>query len=182
MKKLRFVKISWQKFERDCLVLSKKLKDLKIDKIVAISRGGLVAARIFSDLLEIAISHITIASYQNIEKLKEPVITEVPTKTFEDETILIVDEVSDSGKTFKRAFSYFKNFPVRKIYTLSLYIKSKTKFVPDFYQKKINAWIIFPYEVKETATAFKKMFKNKKKTKAKLLQLGFKKWEIEEIV
>lgn len=179
MKKLRFVKISWQKFERDCFILSKRLRELKINKIVAISRGGLVASRIFSDLLEVPISHITIASYQNIKKLKRPVITEVPTKTFEDENILIVDEVSDTGKTFKRAFSYFKNFPVHKIYTLALYIKPKTSFAPDFWQEKFNAWIIFPYEVKETSTAFQKMLKDKKRAKTRLLKVGFKKWEID---
>jgi hypothetical protein len=181
MKKKGFVKISWETYAKDCLLLSKKIKGIKIDKIIAISRGGLVAARIFSDLLSLPISHMTISSYTDWKQQTEPMITEVPMRVFRDETILIIDEVSDTGKTFKRALSYFKNFPVKKIYTLSPYIKPKTAFTPDFWQKNINSWIIFPYDLKETYEAFIKIYKSREKTIAEMRNLGFKKWEMENI-
>lgn len=178
---MKFHKISWQQYERDCLKLAGQLKGIKIDKIVAISRGGLVAARIFSDLLSVPISHITIESYKRLKQKKFATITEVPSTNFNGQTILIVDEISDSGRTFKRALSYFKNFRVKKIYTLALYIKSHTKPLPDFWSKKIDAWIIFPYEVRETYEAFVKLFRSKNKAKRKMLEVGFKKWELKRI-
>jgi len=52
---MKFYKVSWEQYEKDCFVLSRKIKHIKFDKIVAISRGGLVAARIFSDLLDLSI-------------------------------------------------------------------------------------------------------------------------------
>lgn len=179
---MKFVKISWEKYERDCIKLAKKLKDRKINKIVAISRGGLVIARILSDLLTLPISHITIVSYANLKQEKEPVITEAPTKIFKNESIMIVDDVCDTGKTFERALNYFKNLPLKKIYTLALYLKPWSKFIPDFYWEKFNAWIVFPYELKETADAFLKMYKTKKEVKKKLGQIGLKDWEIAGII
>lgn len=179
---MKFYMVSWQQYERECLRLTKKLKKLKIDKIVAISRGGLVASRIFSDLLKIPISHITIESYKRLKQKKFVTITEVPSTNFNNQSILMVDEIADSGRTFKRALSYFNNFKIKKIYTLALFIKSHTNPLPDFWSKKIDAWIIFPYETRETADAFLKLFKTKEKAREKLLEVGFQNWQINEIL
>lgn len=178
---MEFHKISWQQYQKDCMKLAYKIKEIKFDKIVAISRGGLVAARILSDLLSIPISHITIESYKNLKKKKTIAITEVPSSNFRNQTILLIDEIADSGRTLKRAKSYFKNFSVTKIYTLSLIVKSHCKPFPDFWSKKIDAWIIFPYDLRETYEAFLKLYKTKEKAKNKLLEVGFKKWEINNI-
>lgn len=175
---MKFHKISWQQYEEDCLKLAGKLKKKKINKIVAISRGGLVVARILSDLLSIPISQITIESYQRLKQKRHVTITEVPSTNFSGMSILIVDEIADSGRTFKRALSYFKNFQVKKIYTLALIIKSHTKPLPDFWSKKIDAWIIFPYEIRETYQAFVRLFKSKGKAREKMKEVGFGEWEL----
>lgn len=179
---MEFYKVSWQQYEKDCLRLAKKLEGIQIDKIIAISRGGLVVARILSDLLAKPISHITIEAYKNLKQKKSVTITEVPSTNFNNQSILIVDEIADSGRTLQRALSYFKNFQVNKITTLALYIKSKTKPLPDFWAKKIDAWVIFPYEVRETHEALAKLYKSDEKTKKKMLEVGFEKWEINEIL
>lgn len=184
MKNLKFQKISWKEFERNCFKLAHRIKTLpdKIDTIVAISRGGLVPARILSDLLSMYISHITISSYNDLKQKKETVITESPSRSFRNETILLVDEVSDSGKTFKRALSYFSNFHIKKIYTLAPYLKPKSKFVPDFWAVKSPDWFIFPYELKETVNAFKKMYKTEKLVIKKLQDVGYTNWEIDNLL
>ncbi|MBI4226429.1 xanthine phosphoribosyltransferase, partial [Candidatus Roizmanbacteria bacterium] len=64
---MQFHKVSWPQYERDCLSLAKKINHLKFDKIVAISRGGLLVARMMSDLLSTTISHITIESYRDLK-------------------------------------------------------------------------------------------------------------------
>jgi hypoxanthine phosphoribosyltransferase len=177
---MQFYKLSWNKFYQDCLFLGKKIKDskLKIDRLIAISRGGLIPARILSDFLQLPISNIVISSYTNLKQLKEPEIIEVSEIDLKDKSILIVDEVSDTGKTFIRALKYFQEKPVKNILTCAPYIKPKTKFFPNFYQKIIDAWIVFPYDLKETYEAFLKEEKNKEKAKEKLLKIGFKQWEI----
>jgi len=177
---MNFCKISWQKYEKDCIALADKVKKagVKIDYIVVISRGGLVAGRILADLLDVPVSHITISSYLDLKKQKNIKITEVPSRTFTEENILLVDEISDSGRTFVRATSYFQKFPKCKIYTLAIYIKPITKPLPDFYQEMIEGWVIFPYEIKETKDAFIKMFKNEKTATKKMLEVGFEEWEI----
>jgi len=172
-KKLVFKNITWNEFENDCIELSKRLRKTKVDKIIAISRGGLIASRILSDLLSVPISHISISSYKNLKSEKEPLIEDVPKEKFKNKTLLIVDDVSDSGKTLERAISYFNTPKLNNIFTATVYIKPGTTHIPDFWIKKTSSWIIFPYEIKETAMAFLKIFKTKRRAKNELRRLGF---------
>lgn len=178
---MKFVKISWEQFEKDCLKLAKKIKKHPIDRIVAIARGGLIAGRLFSDFLNLPISGITIFSYKNTQQEKETKITETPSSSFENQTILIVDDVADSGKSFKLAVDFFKKNGVKKIYTVAVYYKSQTKFIPDFVCRKIDKWIIYPYELKETYLAFIEIFGSQKKAKKKMKEVGFENWEMKDL-
>ena len=184
MNNISFHKLSWIDLEKDCLDLyHAKLKELEIDQIVSICRGGDIVSRIFSDLLGcLPISHITLTSYKDMKKQKVPVITEEPQRDLTEKTILVIDEVSDTGATFEIVTEYFKKRGVKRIYTLSPYIKPHTTFIPDFHQKSIDAWIVFPYDVKETADGFTKMFGSSKHAKEKMLEIGFQDWEIQGII
>jgi len=177
---MQFYKLSWNRFYKDCLFLGKKIKNggEKIDRIIAISRGGLIPARILSDFLQLPISNIVISSYSNLKQLKEPEIIEVAEINLKDQSILIIDEVSDTGKTFIRALKYFKQKPVKKIITAAPYIKPKTQFIPNFFQKTIDAWIVFPYDLCETYEAFLKEEKNKEKALEKMKKIGFSSFEL----
>ena len=184
MSELKFHKISWSQLERDCLNLYKAtMEDLKVDKIISISRGGTVVSRIFSDVLgTLPISHFSISSYHDLKKQEHPVITEQFNSNLNDKTVLIVDEVSDTGETFQIAIDHIRQFNPKKIYTLAPYIKPHTKFKPDFWEQNIDAWIIFPYDVRETAEGFVKMFGSKEQAKQKMKELDFKEWEIETVL
>jgi len=178
---MRFFKLSWEQFYKDCLFLGKKIQEskVKIDRLIAISRGGLIPARVLSDFLQLPISNIVISSYTNLKQLKEPEIIEVSAIDLKDKSILIVDEVSDTGKTFIRALKYFQEKPVKNIITCAPYIKPKTKFFPNFYQKIIDAWIVFPYDLHETYEAFLKEEKNKEKAIEKMKKVGFSSFELD---
>ncbi len=186
---IAFQKISWEQLEKDCLTLFPKViekvhsDDREIDTIVSISRGGDVIARMFSDFLDnMPISHITIQAYKDLKKEKKTVISEEPSADFKNNTILLIDEVSDTGAAFKVAIDYLHSKSPKKIYTISPYIKPYTTFKPDFWKISIDAWIIFPYEVKETAAAFMNLFGTKEHAKDKLLEVGFKPWEVDAVL
>lgn len=172
---MKFTKISWQKLEKDCIALAHKINGTKIDEIISISRGGNVVSRLLSDLLNLPISHITIESYADLSQVKEPIVTQISPREFKGENILLIDELSDSGKTFLRGLSYLKELPISNVYTASPYYKPHTKYIPDFWVEEIDGWIILPYEIRETQEAFAKEFgKNAKK---KLKEVGFEEWE-----
>jgi len=179
---MNFYKVSWEELEEDCLQLAKKLKGYKFDRILCISRGGLVWARMFSDLLDnLPISHLTIISYKTIHQQEDVKITELPTKDFKNETLLVVDEIADHGATFQKVRDYLKTLKIKKYYTLAPIIRSFTQPRPDFYLKIIDEWIIYPYEIKETYEAFLKIYRTKEKAKKMLLKYSFRKELLQNI-
>lgn len=178
---MKFYKLSWEELVEDCFILAKKLKKYRFDRILCISRGGLVWARMFSDLLgNIPVSHLTVVSYQDLKQQKEVKITETP-KELKNEKHLVVDEIVDTGKTLKIIQDYLRSLNLKEYYTLAPIIRTYTNPRPDFFLNIIDDWIIYPYEIKETYGAFLKIFKTKKKAKTMLIKYKFPEKQVNEL-
>ena len=149
MDKTRFEAPSWDYIYKLLIELCEKIREngFKPDVIIGVSRGGWSPARVISDILENPnIANIKVEFYKGVYKTTdEPVITQPISVQIKDKRILIVDDVSDTGKTLK-LLNYELSKQTRKIKTVTVYSKPWTCFTPDFYAKSTNAWIIFPWE------------------------------------
>ncbi|WP_250868805.1 phosphoribosyltransferase [Methanococcoides seepicolus] len=141
-------------------ILVKKIKDSGYlpDIIIAIGRGGYVPARVvcdfllFDDLTTIKIEHYKgAADIQETAKLKFPLSVDIHGKK-----ILVVDDVTDTGKTLSLAVEYLKSLKPAEIKTAVLQHKICSDFVPDYYAKKIVKWrwIIYPWAAYEDLAGF----------------------------
>lgn len=134
-------------------------KNFEPDIIVGISRGGWLPARVLSDLLEIPyITSVTAEFYVGIyETNREPRLTQpIPVSVF-DKKILLVDDVTDTGKSTGLICDYLHREGVKEIKILTLYNKPWSTVKPDFYRKETSAWIVFPWEIKETLRKLRKI-------------------------
>jgi len=155
--------ITWLELHSSCFALSQKIiknPQNKYDVIVAISRGGLAISHIFSDFLELPVVTIATSSYKNMQKQESAKLTGDIAVDIANKSILLIDEVSDTGNTFKLAVSYLQQRGASKIKTCSLHIKPHTTFIPDFYQTSIDAWIIYPTEMRETISTLTQKWKS----------------------
>ncbi|MBI3620375.1 phosphoribosyltransferase [Candidatus Roizmanbacteria bacterium] len=161
---MKYTAPSWESFHTSVFRLAKKIyaSDYRFDLIVAIARGGLTVAHIFSDFFNRPITTFTISTYTDLKQHRVPEIILKIGDKLDHKQILLVDDVSDTGKTFVRGINYLKELGASEIRTAAVYIKPWTKFVPDYFVKKTAAWIVFPYEVKETIGALSKNLKQEK--------------------
>lgn len=131
------------------------------DFIVGISRGGLVPARILSDLLENP--HLTSVSteyYVGIYEAKsEPLLTQQSQVSVFGKKILLVDDVVDTGRSAMLVRDHLCQQGLREIRLLTLYCKQWSTAKPDFYSRKTSDWVVFPWEVKETLAKLTKKSK-----------------------
>ncbi len=145
--------VTWNEIDRYSeLIASKIMKDgYKADVIVGIMRGGIVPARIIADYLGVRdLGIIEVMFYQRPgETRHKPVIRQPLTLDVSEKNVLIVDDVSDTGKSLQVALSAINLYGPEQIKTATLYIKPWSTFIPDYYGASSTKWIVFPWEKNE---------------------------------
>ncbi|MCX8008625.1 MAG: phosphoribosyltransferase family protein [Patescibacteria group bacterium] len=139
-----------------------------VQEIVAISRGGLTFGHLLSDFLRVPVWTITIQSYTDIQTQGEVKIKDGLQTSIQNKHILLVDDVSDSGKTFTRAIEYIQELHPKKITTMAMFYKPHSRYRPDYFAKTTTKWIIFPYEHTEMILLITKNMQKQGKTKREI--------------
>ena len=146
--------VTWEKLVEDTAALAGRLGRGKFDAIVAIARGGLVVARLLSDLLGVKrVASLQIEYYRGVnEREKAPRVIGGLGISVRGLNVLVVDDVADTGETLKLAVNYLRELGAGHVASCTLYVKPWCKFKPDYYAETVEEWIVFPYEHAETAS------------------------------
>ncbi len=151
---IKFEVPTWNQIYDLLLTQAEKIKKsgFKPDTIVAIARGGLVPARILQDLLDIpSIDAIQIEYYVDIAQTRqEPRLKQAPSNPITGKKTLLVDDISDTGKSLKLAKNHLTQQGAEIIKTATIYAKPRSVTTPDFFEKITSLWVVFPWEAKET--------------------------------
>ncbi len=133
--------ISYDEINAECKKLAYLLAGKGFKRIIAVARGGLVPACILAQFLNIReISSISLASYEGEKRSELKCL--VPPEICIDEQTLFVDDLYDSGNTYR----YLKEkYPLAK--AVVLFCKNPTA-VLDFPAalKEAEKWLVFPWE------------------------------------
>ena len=150
----KFLAVSWRDVEEGCLKIAEMIRDdgEDIDLIVGVLRGGWVPARLLSDYLGVnRIGAVEVKFYRGVgDRMERPVITQPLVVDAHNKTVLVVDDVADTGKTLNIVTSFLSLYGPRKILTATLYVKPWSIIRPDYYAYETDAWIIFPWDRGET--------------------------------
>ncbi len=152
---MKYLRLSWEDVERQCAELAKMIKSSNVgaEMIIGISRGGLVPARLLSDMLGNDELHtMRVRFYTGIGKVAEkPVILHPTQVDVSGRSVLLVDDIADSGRSLSTAKSHLEKRGAGEIFVATLIKKPGSILTPDFYVEETDAWVIFPWEVRETA-------------------------------
>lgn len=125
----------------------------QFDRVVALARGGVSIAQSLSDLVAVRrISVIQSEMYSGVYETSTPIIVQPLAANIKGEKILLIDDLADSGETLLFAKEYLMAHGPSSVHTATLTAKPWTKVTPDYWQLRSEAWIIFPWEVRETIT------------------------------
>ncbi len=180
---------TWNQIYDYMLSLSQKIRlaSFKPDVVVAISRGGLIPARILVDLLEARqLATIQIEFYVDIAHTSpQPTLKQCLTKSVVAKKALLVDDISDTGQSRKLAKRYMLEQGAKEAKIATLYAKTSTITTPDYLEKQTENWIVFPWETRETLRKILQKNKGKRLANqeiAKLIKAGLPKRLSERIL
>ena len=151
--------VTWSEIEKWCETINRKmLEDFRPDVIIGLSRGGLVPARILSDinlikdLYAIKTEHWGLtATVDGTAVLKYGLNVPV-----EGKKVIIVDDITDTGQSMKLAHDYLQSLKPAEVKTATMLHITHSSFEPDYYGEKVEesqwTWFIFPWNVYEDVT------------------------------
>jgi hypoxanthine phosphoribosyltransferase len=133
--------------------------------IIGVWRGGAptgIAVQEYLDYMGIETDHIAIrtSSYYGINKQSKEIkvhgLDYVIDNVEEDEELLIVDDVFDSGRSIKAVIDEIKKRARRNTpHTIKVACPwykpehNQTDIKPDFYVHATDKWLVFPHELKD---------------------------------
>ncbi len=150
---VEFEMITWEKIEDAVRKIADKVRgsSFRPDVIVSVMRGGVIPGRLLADNLGVEdIGVIEVKLYISAgQRGERPYLRQPLTLSIKDKSVLLVDDVSDSGLTLQFSVQALSLYMPSEIRTATLYIKPWTKYVPDYYAEQVNRWVIFPWEISE---------------------------------
>jgi len=152
MENLHFLHLSWDDIQRLAEVLAGKIdaSGYKPDIIVAVSRGGFDPSRILCDQLSIRrLACVQVEAYDGMVKRPEPIVVLPVNADLYGRRALLVDDVSDSGASLLKARGHLVEKSASEVRIATLHIKPWAKFIPDYYAESVDAWVVYPWELKE---------------------------------
>lgn len=129
-----------------------KLKELiaiRPDVIVSIGKGGSIPGVILAEHFKVDNYNLGLKSYNCFNQSK--MIEYQPLQCYEGyrgKMVLLVDDLADSGETFKYALRKFHENKVMNVVTAAVFKKQHSKFTPDHFVEVIDShvWVIHPWE------------------------------------
>ena len=139
---MKQVFLSYHDIHADCIELAKIIKKkYKPEKLILISRGGLIPGSIIANFLGIQdIDVIALKTYQNRKRSSD---IKVFKRIKSLKKLVVIDDLVDSGETAKIVKEMMPNSKF-----VVLYAKTSGKKQADLhlYDFKDKDWLVFPWE------------------------------------
>jgi hypoxanthine phosphoribosyltransferase len=142
--------ITWTEFGELCRTLALEvhglggrlgLPDGRFDAIVGIARGGAIVGTTLAFMLNQEYFPIRLAKRGGVTRVVVP-----PTRDLADKNVLLVDDMSRTGETFKIAMHELRRVGARSIHTVAL-VRREPGFRPDIAARTASAAdkVAFPW-------------------------------------
>lgn len=145
---------SWDDLNHLSFEISQQIhqQNQQFDRIVTLAKGGWPMTRSLVDYLTIdKVASIGVQFYKKgvNQRFEQPNIYQDIPISVRGETVLLFDDVADTGTSLEFTINYLKTRGVKTVKTATLFYKPHSVIKPDFYAQETSDWIIFPYDLVE---------------------------------
>ena len=139
----------WDSYHSLVDILKERIT-FKPNIIVSIGKGGSIPGVILAEHFDVNNLNLGLKSYNNFNQLKMIEYQSLPSyEALRGAHILLVDDLADTGETFKYALDKFKQNKVEYVQTASVFKKTGSSFEPDFFVEEVpsDVWVVQPWEI-----------------------------------
>jgi len=149
--------VTFDEVSRWTLDVSRQVRDsgFKPTVIIGLTRGGWVPARLLCDHLQVKKLYAVKTEHWGVTASQDgkALLTQELNVSIENESVLIVDDITDTGESLKLAISHIKAMKPKDLTSCTLLHITHSNTEPDFYSvkvpKEVWTWFIFPWNLNE---------------------------------
>jgi hypoxanthine phosphoribosyltransferase len=154
-------RVGWPEIERwaDTLAAQVRAADRVPATLVGLTRGGWVPARLLSDRLGVRRIVSLRAQHWGVTATRDgkAVLSEGLSGPVDHESVLIVDDITDTGESLRLAVEHVAKATPSRLETAAFLHIGHSKFVPTYYAEEIPrnewVWVVFPWNYWEDLSA-----------------------------
>lgn len=147
--------VNWDEIQKTLYNSTREViqSDFDPTAIVGIARGGWMPARCVADFLEINnLTSVKVDHYQGTEKTENAVLQfDARSVAIDDENVLVVDDIVDTGKTLSKSLESIENKGAIKARSMTIHSIPSSDINPDYIGKSYDKfyWVIYPWNITE---------------------------------
>lgn len=138
--------LTWTQYIEYLIVMAGEATAYDVNVVIGLTRGGLTPGVVISHKLDVPMfafdPHVLHSNGEERDRVQLPI------SPLFVKSILIVDDITDTGKTFNKCTKFF-NKRGFNCFTMSVFInKMTTTFKPNYGGlDSEKRWVVFPYEM-----------------------------------
>jgi len=159
-------------FEEVYRMIRKVANDVKASAyrattVVGLARGGWIPARIMCDFLGITdLVSLKVEHWLQTGKTKDEATIKYPLNTdFSGKRVLVVDDITDTGKSLITSTNYLRRLNPNKMKVATMQYIPMSQFKPDYFAEKVKVWtwFIYPWNwIEDTSTLIVRLMNTQK--------------------
>jgi uncharacterized protein len=138
--------LSWELFGELCRALALRVgREFQPDLIIGIATAGVIPGAVIASMLQVEFFSMKISrrSGEVIREMPE-LLTAAPTQAA-GRRVLLVDEISSSGETFRLALAATQEVAPAELQTAATFVRPGG-YRPDYFALETHALIVFPWD------------------------------------
>ena len=143
---------NWEYIYGLCREVADEIKDADFepDVVVALARGGWFAGRCLCDFLGLDdLTSLKMEHYVGTGvKADEPQVRyPMPEGSVEGKSVLVIDDIADTGGSIRRAHEYVTERNAASVRTATLQLLQTSEFEPEFVGERLETWtwVVYPW-------------------------------------
>lgn len=125
--------------------------------VIGLARGGWIPARLICDFLGITdLLSLKVEHWLQTGKAKDEATIRYPLNLdLSGKTLLVVDDITDTGKSLITSTEYLKQLNPSKMRTVTMQYFPNSKFKPNYFSEEVKEWMWFIYPwnwIEDTST------------------------------
>ncbi|MFN3621925.1 MAG: phosphoribosyltransferase [Nitrososphaerales archaeon] len=181
-----YLSLGWEEVEDYVSELAERIYSVyQPNTLLAVMRGGVVVGVMLADRL--GVRRVYTVNLRSYEKPKVrgalDIYQKPPIESISNKVVLVIDDIVDSGQSLSAVMQLIELKRAKEVRSSALLVKYHSKYIPDFYVKKVKGWVFYPWEVREACEEIYSKIGNVEEAEKILINgLGFSKKSVEQVL